>query len=279
VLRGGAGEQAGLAAGDEILALRGWRIRRLDDAVRLLDGDAEAPLLVARDQRVLTLPLALPSAEASTAGAVALKPAPKPAADAQRALQGMARRLSDLRWVLPSPRRRVQFAALVLVVIAMHGCVTRNLAERMASFASAARMPPRIEVAYVRSLEPERRPRSHRPRRRHRLRRAARSAGAPAASAPVVTAEAKAGARTPASPMTGRAERRGGSAPCRGRRGRRPRSAPTPAAAASRTGAGARAPRAASASRIGSPRAPASAAPPSPALRAASRSTGPRRRA
>ena len=82
VFRGGAGEQAGLAGGDEILALRGWRIRRLDDAVRLLDGEAEAPLLVARDQRVLTLPLALPSAAASAAGAVALKPAAKPAADA-----------------------------------------------------------------------------------------------------------------------------------------------------------------------------------------------------
>ena len=82
VLRGGAAEQAGLAAGDEILALRGWRIRRLDDAVRLLDADAEASLLVARDQRVLSLTLALPSAAESAAGAVALKPAAKPAADA-----------------------------------------------------------------------------------------------------------------------------------------------------------------------------------------------------
>jgi predicted metalloprotease with PDZ domain len=194
VMRGGAAERAGLAAGDEILALRGWRIRRLDDAVRLLDGDAEAPLLVARDQRVLTLPLALPSAEASTAGAVALKPAAKPDADAQRALQGMARRLSDIRWVLPSPRRRVQFAALVLVVIAMHGCVTRTLAERMASFASVARMPPRIEVAYVRSLEPEAPPAvaPAPPPPPPPPRRAARVRAPRAASAPVVTAEAKA---------------------------------------------------------------------------------------
>jgi predicted metalloprotease with PDZ domain len=82
VLRGGAAERAGLAAGDEILALRGWRLRRLDDAVRLVDGEAEAPLLVARDQRVLTLPLALPGAAQSAAGAIALKAAAQPAADA-----------------------------------------------------------------------------------------------------------------------------------------------------------------------------------------------------
>ena len=82
VLRGSAAERAGLAAGDEMLALRGWRLRRLDDAVRLLGGDAEAPLLIARDQRVLTLPLALPSAAQGAAGAIALKAAAKPAADA-----------------------------------------------------------------------------------------------------------------------------------------------------------------------------------------------------
>ena len=61
-----------LAAGDEILALRGWRMRRLDDAVRLLDGEAEAPLLVARDQRVLTLPLIL-AERGDERGAVALR--------------------------------------------------------------------------------------------------------------------------------------------------------------------------------------------------------------
>ena len=36
VLRGGAAERAGLAAGDEMLALGGWRMRRLDDAAALL---------------------------------------------------------------------------------------------------------------------------------------------------------------------------------------------------------------------------------------------------
>ena len=106
----------------------------------------------------------------------------------------MARRLSAIRWALPSPRRRVQFAALVLAVIAMHGCVTRNLSERMAGFASAVRMPPRIEVAYVRSLEPEAPPvvAPAPPPPPPPTRRAARVRAPRAASAPVATAEAKA---------------------------------------------------------------------------------------
>jgi predicted metalloprotease with PDZ domain len=79
VLRGGAAEQAGLAAGDEVLAIAGWRVRRLDDALRVLRADAAQPWLVARDQRVLALPLRLPAAAAPAAGAIALKPAAAPA--------------------------------------------------------------------------------------------------------------------------------------------------------------------------------------------------------
>ena len=48
-----------------------------------------------------------------------------------------------------------RFAALVFAVTVVHGCVTHDLADRMESFAAAARMPPRIEVVYVRTLEPE----------------------------------------------------------------------------------------------------------------------------
>jgi predicted metalloprotease with PDZ domain len=74
VLRGGAAERAGLAAGDELLAVEGWRLRRLDDAAALLPGAAAARLLVSRDQRVLTLSLAEPSARGGDAvqGAVQL---------------------------------------------------------------------------------------------------------------------------------------------------------------------------------------------------------------
>ena len=99
VLHGGAAERAGLAPGDEIVAVNGWRIRRLEDATRLVDagsantgatgkaagsatsGTANVALLVARDQRVLTLALQLPGA--SDAGAVSLKADAKAAAPAQ----------------------------------------------------------------------------------------------------------------------------------------------------------------------------------------------------
>jgi len=42
-----------------------------------------------------------------------------------------------------------------VAVSIVHGCVTRDLADRMSEFAQSARMPPRLEVAYVRTLEPE----------------------------------------------------------------------------------------------------------------------------
>ena len=82
VLRGGAAERAGLSVGDEVLALQGWRLRRLDDALRLLLPDTPATLLVARDQRVLSLSLTLPAAAAPAGAGVTLKQAAKPAAPA-----------------------------------------------------------------------------------------------------------------------------------------------------------------------------------------------------
>ena len=78
VLRGGPAEQAGLSAGDELLALDGWRLRRLDDALRLRTPGTSASLLVGRDQRVLSLSLAWP-AEVADAGPVALSAVNKPA--------------------------------------------------------------------------------------------------------------------------------------------------------------------------------------------------------
>ncbi|HEX6363068.1 MAG TPA: PDZ domain-containing protein, partial [Albitalea sp.] len=50
VLRGGAAEQAGLSPGDELLAVEDWRLRRLDDALRLVEPGAEARVLLSRDQ-------------------------------------------------------------------------------------------------------------------------------------------------------------------------------------------------------------------------------------
>jgi predicted metalloprotease with PDZ domain len=65
VLRGGAAEAAGLAAGDELLAADGWRLRRLDDALQWVAPGRPFELLLARDQRLLSLPVAMP-AEAAT---------------------------------------------------------------------------------------------------------------------------------------------------------------------------------------------------------------------
>lgn len=81
VLRGGVAERAGLSAGDELLAVDGWRVRRLDDALRVLNAGVAAPWLIARDQRVLPISLQMPAVDPAgdRAGAVALKPASAPA--------------------------------------------------------------------------------------------------------------------------------------------------------------------------------------------------------
>ena len=72
VLRGGEGEAAGLSAGDELIAVDGWRVRRLDDAARVLPASGEVELLTVRDGRVRHLAAIVPAAP--DAGAVTLAP-------------------------------------------------------------------------------------------------------------------------------------------------------------------------------------------------------------
>ncbi|MET0210391.1 MAG: peptidase M61 [Burkholderiaceae bacterium] len=86
VLRGGAAEMAGLAAGDELIALDGWRLKRVDDLPTLRAFDRALPLIAARDGRVLML--TLPIAQAT--GAVAL------GLDAQADAEAQDRRA---RWI------------------------------------------------------------------------------------------------------------------------------------------------------------------------------------
>jgi predicted metalloprotease with PDZ domain len=57
VMRHSPAEQAGLSAGDELLALDGWRLKRNDDLASWLDESRSQSLLVSRDARVLTLTL------------------------------------------------------------------------------------------------------------------------------------------------------------------------------------------------------------------------------
>lgn len=64
VLRGGAAERAGFSPGDEWLGVNGWRLRRLEDLATLAPAGSPVECLVARDQRLLTLPLAWPVAPA-----------------------------------------------------------------------------------------------------------------------------------------------------------------------------------------------------------------------
>ena len=66
VLRGGAAEQAGLAANDEWLGVEvagdGWRLAKLDDLALYAGAHRRLTALVARDRRLLRLELALPAA-------------------------------------------------------------------------------------------------------------------------------------------------------------------------------------------------------------------------
>jgi S1-C subfamily serine protease len=68
VLRGGAAEVAGFAAGDEWLGLEvgsgktatRWRLAKLDELPLYAGSATQVGALVARDKRLLTLPLTLP---------------------------------------------------------------------------------------------------------------------------------------------------------------------------------------------------------------------------
>jgi len=95
----------------------------------------------------------------------------------------MAHRLIWAAWPL---RRRVAALALVLSVVAVHGCITEGIAERMADFSIAAAMPQRVEVAYVREMEQAAPvvPAAAPPRSAKRARAARPVAAEPAASAP-----------------------------------------------------------------------------------------------
>ncbi len=66
VLRGGAAEQAGMAANDEWVGVEvagtGWRLSKLDDLLLYAGPHKKVTALVARDKRLLRLDLAIPAA-------------------------------------------------------------------------------------------------------------------------------------------------------------------------------------------------------------------------
>ena len=81
VMRGGAAERAGLAAGDELLAFDRWRLRKPEDLALFGAHTRAGELLVSRDQRLRSLSL---DATAKTPGAVTLSAPAKPGAQALR---------------------------------------------------------------------------------------------------------------------------------------------------------------------------------------------------
>jgi S1-C subfamily serine protease len=68
VLRGGAAEKAGMAAGDEWWAVASskvkstsWRLKKLEDLSLILGNEKKAKATVTRDQKVFLLDLSIPS--------------------------------------------------------------------------------------------------------------------------------------------------------------------------------------------------------------------------
>jgi predicted metalloprotease with PDZ domain len=66
VLRGGLAEQAGLAAGDEVLAVNDWRVHQLNDLLLYAGPAQQVTLTVSRDKRLLRLPLTVPQQGSKT---------------------------------------------------------------------------------------------------------------------------------------------------------------------------------------------------------------------
>jgi len=113
----------------------------------------------------------------------------------------MARRLTIRRGAGPPPLgRRIAWLAVLALVLLLHAVATHELGEMMSDFDLAKAMPKRIEVAYVRTIEPEvavaaapapappppvaKRAPSRAPRRPHPAASAAAEAVVAAASAP-----------------------------------------------------------------------------------------------
>ncbi|PJI96247.1 putative metalloprotease with PDZ domain [Acidovorax sp. 69] len=101
VLRGGAAEKAGMTPGDEWLGLqvqdRGWRINKLDDVAFYAGTETALVALVARDGRLLQLPLELPARNKTGA-----PPPPKPVRTLRGASSGLPTPTADTISLTPT---------------------------------------------------------------------------------------------------------------------------------------------------------------------------------
>ena len=146
VFRGSAAEAAGVNAGDELLAVDGWRLRRLDDARHWTQPGQPFALTLVRDQRLRTLQVAAACGAARRRTAQARRQA---SADGPGAAPGVAGRVKTLPL-----RRRGAVLGLVVVVSLAHWWLAHQLPPARIGDGSAERMPKRIEVAFVRELAP-----------------------------------------------------------------------------------------------------------------------------
>ena len=80
VLTGSVAMRAGVSAGDELLAVDGWRIRRLDEAQQWLEPMRDFELLLVRDQRLMRV--TLQPASVTPSSQITLSLTSKPAARA-----------------------------------------------------------------------------------------------------------------------------------------------------------------------------------------------------
>src|SRR5205814_3245917 len=94
--------------------------------------------------------------------------------------------------------RRSAALALVVAVVVVHGCVADGIAELMIDAGAVAAMPVRIEVAYVREMEPQAPPPA--PARAAPAPPKPRVAAAPQRAAPVPAPEAAPPEPTPPEP-------------------------------------------------------------------------------
>ena len=153
VLAGGAGAAAGLSAGDEILAVDGWRVRRLDDALAWIRTGAAFELLVVRQQRVRTLRVA-DRTPAQRGDAAVARPAPE--REPERRHPGPPQRLAGKVVLSPwreSRRRRAAWFALILAVVLAHALLALRVLSSVIGWNSAAQ-PRRIEITFDRRLAP-----------------------------------------------------------------------------------------------------------------------------
>ena len=103
VLRGSAAERAGMNAGDEWLGVevkgQSWRITKLDDVAFYAGSHTNLEALVARDGRLLRLPLQLPDAATDTPSGKGRRPTGMSPAPADTFSMGISDAAALQRWL------------------------------------------------------------------------------------------------------------------------------------------------------------------------------------